>query len=1122
MNSTRNRKRSVFTRSLVSLTLALGPVLSLVLLEEPAHANPDPATQLSNYQQDLASHQSTLASHTSHYNQYDPSNVQELNSASAAVASFSSAIDSFSGKVSTYNTALATLTASQSLVDSYDQDVIDAGAAVTSSEEVLNQAQTTSNEATAAREALESDLATLTASRDSAYSNYQATVNNSNVYEDFSGSQVNSSIQFLISGTTPVSTTSQNWIYIGNVVDGTYMARPNLVLQYPSANLEIIPPASATQFQFSTGALNGNYLAEVTFTDQTTATFSVPNGVSSETQADGYTMQLTYNAPAGMEILYINIPIWGDYYALDNISFSTNSYDPTAYQTYLDAQAALDAYNTDTYSPAVQAESAATSALATAQSNYDSAVTHYATITAEGYYDNLVSTAQSDSDAVDIALTDSQADITNLNTMNTTAADALSAITLPPTSLVVSSLADTLDVGTLRWAITEANATSGTIYDKITFSVSGTITLTSNLPNITQTLTIDSDDTVTLSGNFQLYVSPNVTLTINDMAFNQTYITNERGTLYVNSSTFTNLGSYGIGNKNGTTLTYVDGTTFTDGSRAIWSDWGGTPNPFTTDDSAYPNRIYVTNSSFSNLSTAIGTERSVFVSNSTFTNNSTHINARGINKYRIENNSFTGGSIGISTFNNIPAWEGFFANASVTANNRYIAGNSFDNIPNYAIYLDDNYDSQKNQSGTTIRDNTWDENGVWVSWADENGRYNETTVDGGTYPYFSLNNISTAPILSAPTDVSVVVNEDYSVTLNWTAATAVNTTVERYAIFFYAGEQGWAVSSTENTTTIPSSTFESTGGLDVTYSFKVRADNDTETVYSTFSEPVAIEVPAEPQPEPEPQPQPAPEPAPVAPVEPPVSSPEPTTESTPEPTEPEPTSTEPELTPELTPSPEPEPSPEPTPSEEPVTPAETPAPTPTPTTAPSLTPTPTPAPQPEPSPTATATTTPTPLPQPTATPTPSPTPAPVLPTPEAPIVIAVEISSENIVAVIAEIVNIEEPRDLSPAQQEVLLEAAFETFANVEQGSEEYEAALEVLTVLAEADDPEAPEELAAVPLVGAAAVAVLEVFNDLGNIGADMSPEVREDSEKVVIAAVIVGQIALTASLTTSLAIRT
>lgn len=70
-----------------------------------------------------------------------------------------------------------------------------------------------------------------------------------------------------------------------------------------------------------------------------------------------------------------------------------------------------------------------------------------------------------------------------------------------------------------------------------------------------------------------------------------------------------------------------------------------------------------------------------------------------------------------------------------------------------------------------------------------------------------------------------------------------------------------------------------------------------------------------------------------------------------------------------------------------------------------------------------------------------------------------------------------------------------------------------MLAEAARADDPELPEALAAIPLLGDVAGAVLGMFNALGNVGADMSPQVREQSEKVIIAAVIVGQIAMTAT---------
>lgn len=62
-------------------------------------------------------------------------------------------------------------------------------------------------------------------------------------------------------------------------------------------------------------------------------------------------------------------------------------------------------------------------------------------------------------------------------------------------------------------------------------------------------------------------------------------------------------------------------------------------------------------------------------------------------------------------------------------------------------------------------------------------------------------------------------------------------------------------------------------------------------------------------------------------------------------------------------------------------------------------------------------------------------------------------------------------------------------------------------------DDIVVPEELAAIPLIGNAVVALADVVNFVGNVGADMTPEVRAQSEKVVISAVIVGQVAQLAS---------
>ena len=111
--------------------------------------------------------------------------------------------------------------------------------------------------------------------------------------------------------------------------------------------------------------------------------------------------------------------------------------------------------------------------------------------------------------------------------------------------------------------------------------------------------------------------------------------------------------------------------------------------------------------------------------------------------------------------------------------------------------------------------------------------------------------------------------------------------------------------------------------------------------------------------------------------------------------------------------------------------------------------------------------------------------------------IPAELSAENLMEV-----NLEEvdPTELTEAQAEQLVEAALETFLTAEEGSPEYEQALDALYLAAEQDDIELSPELAAIPgLAGA-----VEVLNFLGNAGADMSPKVREESEKVVVATVV------------------
>lgn len=163
--------------------------------------------------------------------------------------------------------------------------------------------------------------------------------------------------------------------------------------------------------------------------------------------------------------------------------------------------------------------------------------------------------------------------------------------------------------------------------------------------------------------------------------------------------------------------------------------------------------------------------------------------------------------------------------------------------------------------------------------------------------------------------------------------------------------------------------------------------------------------------------------------------------------------------------------------------------------------------------------TPTPEPQPVVpipidkTPTPTPTPEPEPepePQPTGSTEIPANLSAENLTQI--DFANVD-ATELTPEQADLLVQVALQTFETAEAGSPEYEAALDALFLAAQEDDIEVDPELAAVPVLGAAVQGLADAINFLGNAGADLSPKVREESQKIVVSALVVGQIAQVAS---------
>jgi len=213
-----------------------------------------------------------------------------------------------------------------------------------------------------------------------------------------------------------------------------------------------------------------------------------------------------------------------------------------------------------------------------------------------------------------------------------------STATIPANDLVVTNTNDAGE-GSLRQAITNANAFASN--DTITFSVSGTIGLTSALPSLVTaatagTLTINGGGAVTVtrsSSTFRIFIvnsGANVTLNgltiTNGLASNGGGILNNGGTLTVTNSTLSgNTATAGGGGgilNNGGTLTVTNSTL--SGNTAT-SNGGGIFNNGT---------LTVTNSTLSgntaNGGGGIASSGTTTVTNSTLSGNSATASGGGI------------------------------------------------------------------------------------------------------------------------------------------------------------------------------------------------------------------------------------------------------------------------------------------------------------------------------------------------------------------------------------------------------------------------------------------------------------------------------------------------------------
>lgn len=315
----------------------------------------------------------------------------------------------------------------------------------------------------------------------------------------------------------------------------------------------------------------------------------------------------------------------------------------------------------------------------------------------------------------------------------------------------VTSLSDDGSSGTLRYGI--QNTTASTIdFDS---GLTGTLTLTSNLPNIVRNITITGNgiNSLTMSGanSFNMFqVSGGVVLTISGITFRDNASSN--GSIFradnSNSSVIAssinvtaNSRSYAFYTNNSSSIT-ISNSTFTSNSGMLFgSDYGSTPNTTSDIESDYSNRITVTSSTFSNNSGIIFyTERYVKIDNCIFNNNTNQIGYfRGLNRYQVLNSTFTNNGSTLFSFYSTLSSGTFFA--TLGTNQHLFDGNTFTGNTGTIISTG----SGNEQAKTTISNNTFINNGT--NWTG-----NPAVISGNT-----LNNFITAVSHSSANSTITVV-----------------------------------------------------------------------------------------------------------------------------------------------------------------------------------------------------------------------------------------------------------------------------------------------------------------------------------------------------------------------------
>ena len=318
--------------------------------------------------------------------------------------------------------------------------------------------------------------------------------------------------------------------------------------------------------------------------------------------------------------------------------------------------------------------------------------------------------------------------------------------------LVVTNLLDS-EIGSLRYAIEHANSISGQSTISFTSQLSGTITLTNNLPDITQPLTIvgNSISSTVINGNnsYHVFKINQTSLNISNLTMHNMRSPGRGSALYSVRSQVKadNIKLYGnrstaFFSENNSTIIISNSLFEATESYLFQSDWGSTP--VSTDEEDFTNRIYFINSTFKNITRLLSyTHRFVKYDSCLFIDNNlvnSYLSSfNGVNRYQVVNCRFENNRMNYAFFHN--NWWDRWNEATIPSDNHLYKNNTFINNTFNEGYIVSNqtnegnyYAKQLTVIGNTFINNV-DSSGNSVSFLRDISGVNEpgSTIVSNTY-----------------------------------------------------------------------------------------------------------------------------------------------------------------------------------------------------------------------------------------------------------------------------------------------------------------------------------------------------------------------------------------------------